>query len=103
MTRCSWADPQRLAGLLWGELIPCASFAVTCKTGLHFDVPELAIRALSPEDTSLVGVGGKSGEVPWKVTQQCQQARRGYTLSYSYGWEVGKREKAALCLVPDGA
>ena len=30
-------------------------------------------------------------------------ARRGYTLIYSCGWELGEREKAALRLVPGGA
>jgi len=30
-------------------------------------------------------------------------ARRGHTLIYSCGWELGEREKAALRLVPGGA
>jgi hypothetical protein len=30
-------------------------------------------------------------------------ARRGYTLVYSVGWELGDREKAAIRLVPEGA
>ena len=30
-------------------------------------------------------------------------ARPGYQVTYSVGWELGKREKAALALVPEGA
>jgi hypothetical protein len=30
-------------------------------------------------------------------------ARRGYTLVYSVGWELGDREKAAITLAPEGA
>jgi hypothetical protein len=68
----------------------------------HLQVLEAAIAAVPPafRRTLMVTCDG-AGASHGLITRLDQLAgRRGYQLTYSVGWELGERERAALRLVP---
>ena len=71
----------------------------------HITVTDAAIAALPPayRRNLMVTVDGAGFSHKFLEHLDTLAARRGYTLIYSCGWELGEREKAALRLVPGGA
>jgi hypothetical protein len=71
----------------------------------HIEVTDAAIAALPPayRRNLMVTVDGAGFSHKFLEHLDTLAARRGYTLTYSCGWELGEREKAALRLVPGGA
>src|ERR1700722_12037028 len=71
----------------------------------HITVTDAAIAALPPayRRNLMVTVDGAGFSHKFLEHLDPLAARRGYTLIYSCGWELGEREKAALRLVPGGA
>ena len=71
----------------------------------HITVTDAAIAALPPgfRRTLMVTVDGAGFSHKFVEHLDALAARRGHTLIYSCGWELGEREKAALRLVPEGA
>ena len=71
----------------------------------HITVTDAAIAALPPafRRNLMVTVDGAGFSHKFLEHLDTLAARRGYTLIYSCGWELGEREKAALRLVPEGA
>ncbi len=71
----------------------------------HITVTDAAIAALPPayRRNLMITVDGAGFSHKFLEHLDTLAARRGYTLIYSCGWELGEREKAALRLVPGGA
>jgi Transposase DDE domain group 1 len=71
----------------------------------HITVTDAAIAALPPayRRNLMVTVDGAGFSHKFLEHLDTLAARRGHTLIYSAGWELGEREKAALRLVPGGA
>jgi hypothetical protein len=71
----------------------------------HITVTDAAIAALPPafRRTLMVTVDGAGFSHKFVEHLDALASRRGRTLVYSCGWELGEREKAALRLVPEGA
>jgi hypothetical protein len=71
----------------------------------HIKVTDAAIAALPPayRRNLMVTVDGAGFSHKFLEHLDTLAARRGHTLIYSCGWELGEREKAALRLVPGGA
>jgi hypothetical protein len=71
----------------------------------HIAVTDAAIAALPPgfRRTLMVTVDGAGFSHKFVEHLDALAARRGHTLIYSCGWELGEREKAALRLVPCSA
>ena len=71
----------------------------------HIKVTDAAIGALPPafRRNLMVTVDGAGFSHQLIGHLGKLAARRGYTLVYSVGWELGDREKAAVQLVPEGA
>ena len=71
----------------------------------HIEVTDAAIAALPPayRRNLMVTVDGAGFSHKFLEHLDTLAARRGHTLVYSCGWELGEREKAALRLVPGGA
>ena len=71
----------------------------------HVTVMDAAIAALPPafRRNLMVTVDGAGFSHKFLEHLDTLAARRGHTLIYSAGWELGEQEKAALRLVPAGA
>jgi Transposase DDE domain group 1 len=71
----------------------------------HLAVLDAAIGALPPaQRRKLMVTADGVGASRALITRLDELAsRRGYQLTYSVGWELGERERAAIRLIPDGA
>ena len=74
-------------------------------TADHLQVPGDAIAALPPKSRRRLMVTADGAGASHGLITRLDQlaARRGYELTYSVGWELGARERAAIRLVPQEA
>jgi len=71
----------------------------------HLGVLDDAIAALPPRYRRTLMVTADGAGASHKLITKLDElaARRGYSLVYSVGWELGERERAAITLVPQSA
>lgn len=71
----------------------------------HLDVLDAAVTALPPafRRRLMVTCDGAGASHDLIARLDALAARRGYQLTYSVGWELGARERAAIAAVPAGA
>ena len=74
-------------------------------TADHLTVLDAAIAALPPKCRRRLMVTCDGAGASHGLLERLDQlaSRPGHQLTYSVGWELGKREKTAICQVPDGA